>query len=93
MRAVIRVRPGAKTDVVGGRWDGVRGPALLVSVRAQAVDGAANAAVAEALAGAFGLGKAQVAVLSGHRSRDKTVLLYGDDAVLAARLAELLVSR
>jgi uncharacterized protein len=90
LRVVVRVRPGARADDVGGRWDGARGPALLVAVRAHAVDGEANAAVAEVLAGAFGLKKAEVAVLSGHRSRDKTMLLYGDDDALGARLAELL---
>jgi len=50
----VRVRPGAKADAVGGRRDGPRGPALLVTVRARAVDGQANSAVEVALAEAFG---------------------------------------
>ncbi|MGD9530962.1 DUF167 domain-containing protein [Pseudonocardia sp.] len=89
MKVTVRVRPGARADAVGGRWDGPRGTALLVSVRARAVEGKANAAVVDMLAAAFGVRRGDVAIASGHRGRDKIVELTGDDAALAARLVEL----
>ena len=90
MRVAVRVRPGARTESVGGRWDGPRGVALLVSVRARAVEGQANAAVVAAVAEAFGLPNSRVSLVSGERGRDKVMDLEGPDEQLAARLAELL---
>lgn len=86
----VRVRPGARADAVGGRWDGPRGEALVVAVRARAVEGKANAAVVSALAEAFGLRRNQVTIVAGERGRDKIVELDGDEKQLAARLADLL---
>jgi uncharacterized protein YggU (UPF0235/DUF167 family) len=91
MKVAVRVRPGAKADSVGGRWDGPRGPALLVSVRARAVEGAANAAVVATVAAAFGLRRADVELVSGSRGRDKVLDLSGDQEAIAIRLTELLV--
>ncbi|MCU1660055.1 MAG: hypothetical protein JWR58_120 [Pseudonocardia sp.] len=90
MKVSVRVRPGARADTVGGRWDGPRGPALLVAVRARAVEGAANAAVLAALAEAFGVRRGDVELVAGARGRDKVVALEGDEPVLAARHAALL---
>ncbi len=90
VRLSVRVRPGARRDAVGGSWAGPRGPALVVAVRARAVEGAANAAVVAALAAAFGLGRADVEIVAGIRGRDKVVALRGDRAELDARLAELM---
>ena len=86
----VRVRPGARADHVGGRWSGPRGDALLVAVRARAVEGAANAAVLTAVAAAFALRRGDVELLSGARGRDKVLELRGDEEAIAARLAELL---
>jgi uncharacterized protein len=90
VKVAVRVRPGSRDDAVGGTWDGPRGPALLVSVRARAVEGAANTAVVAAVAAAFGLRRGDVALLSGARGRDKVLDLDGDDDVLRARLHRLL---
>ena len=90
VRVSVRVRPGARRDAVGGSWAGPRGPALLVAVRARAVEGAANAAVAAALAAAFGLRRADVEIVAGARGRDKVVALRGDAGELDAGLAELM---
>ncbi|WP_219417131.1 DUF167 family protein [Pseudonocardia nigra] len=90
MNVAVRVRPGARAEHVGGRWDGPRGPALLVAVRARAVEGAANAAVLAAVAGAFDLRRGEVELVSGARSRDKVLALDGDETRLRARLGELL---
>jgi len=90
MRVQVRVRPGALRDEVGGCRDGPRGPALLVAVRARAVEGQANAAVVAALASAFALRRGEVAIIAGHRGRDKIVELAGEEGALRPRLAELL---
>jgi uncharacterized protein YggU (UPF0235/DUF167 family) len=87
VRVAVRVRPGARRDGVGGRWEGPRGPALVVAVRARAVEGRANAAVLAAVAAAFGLRSSDVTLVAGARSRDKVLDLDGD---VAARLATLL---
>ncbi|GAA1301140.1 DUF167 domain-containing protein [Pseudonocardia xinjiangensis] len=90
MRISVRVRPGSRADSVGGSRPGPHGPVLLVSVRARPVDGAANAAVREVLAEAFGLRPGKVEIVSGLWARDKVVALEGDETVLATRYAELL---
>jgi uncharacterized protein YggU (UPF0235/DUF167 family) len=77
VKVSVRVRPGARADIVGGHWDGPRGPALLVAVRARAVV-------------AFGVRRGDVALVSGARGRDKVVAVEGDEAVLAARHTALL---
>jgi len=83
MRFAIRVKPGAKRESVGGTHDN----ALIVAVRAPAVEGKANDAVRKALATAFGVRKQDVTIVAGERGRDKVVELTAPDA--AARLAEL----
>jgi uncharacterized protein len=89
VKLAVRVRPGACADRVGGCWDGPRGRALLVAVRARAVDGKANEAVVAALAEALGIRRSAVTITAGHRSRDKTVELVGDDGALRALTDEL----
>ena len=86
LRFVIRVRPGASRTAVGGRFGD---EALVVAVGARAVDGAANRAVVDALADAFGVRRAAVEIVSGASSRTKTVTIDGDSAELARRLAQL----
>jgi uncharacterized protein YggU (UPF0235/DUF167 family) len=89
----VRVRPGARAVAVGGRWDGPRGPALLVAVPARAVEGAANAAVIAAVAAAFGVRRADVGIVTGARGRDKVIEIAGDEPGLRATLDGLLTPR
>jgi uncharacterized protein YggU (UPF0235/DUF167 family) len=84
----VRAKPGARRDRVGGSY-GDSG-ALIVSVRARAVDGAANDAVVALLASAFGVGRRAVAIQRGDRSRDKWIAIAGDPETLQARLDALL---
>ena len=84
MRFAVRVKPGVRREAVGGMWGT---GALVVAVAAPAVEGKANEAVRKALAGAFGIRRQDVVIVSGERSRDKIVEL--PDAF--ERLRELLV--
>ncbi len=87
LRVPVRVRPGASRPSVGGRY----GPdVLVVAVAARAVDGAANRAVVDALAAAFGVRRGDVDLVVGAAGRSKVARISGDPAILAARLAALL---
>ncbi len=82
----VRVKPGSRVPRVGGSHDGE----LVVAVRARAVEGAANQAVAEDLAKAFGLPRSAVTLVRGARHRSKQFRLDGRSDALGARLSELL---
>jgi uncharacterized protein len=84
----VRVRPGAGRTRVGGRYDGPRGPALIVAVGAPAIDGKATEAVRRALADALGVRPADVVLRLGATSRDKVFAVAGGAAV-ADRLRAL----
>jgi len=86
LRFAIRVRPGASRTAVGGRFGD---DALVVAVAARAVDGAANRAVLDALAAAFGVRRATVEIVAWTSGRTKTVAIEGDRAELERRLEEL----
>jgi uncharacterized protein len=62
----------------------------VVAVTARAVDGRATAAVLEAVAGAFGVRRRQVRLVSGATSRDKVFELDGRPDELDAVFRELL---
>ena len=82
MRVAIRVKPGSPRERVGGTY----GDALVVAVTPPAVDGRATEAALRAVATAFGVRRADVALVTGATSRDKVVDVAGDHA---ERLAEL----
>ena len=84
MRVTIRVRPGARVPLVGGRHD----DALVVRVTERAVEGRATAAALAALATALGVRPAEVRLVAGARSRVKVVEVPDDVADAVARLRE-----
>jgi uncharacterized protein (TIGR00251 family) len=84
----VRVRPGASRTRVGGAHDA----ALVVRVQAPAVDGRATEAALRAVADAFGLKRADVALVSGPSARTKVLRLTGDPGELEGRRDELLGS-
>jgi uncharacterized protein len=87
MRIAIRVRPGSAHPGVGGEHDG----ALVVRVSARAVDGKATEAALAAVAGAFGVRRGDVRLVSGATSRTKIVeITAGDPRLIADLLADLL---
>jgi uncharacterized protein (TIGR00251 family) len=85
-RLRIRVSPRAASDAVVG-WLGDR---LKVRLAAVPEAGRANAALVALLAQALDLPQAQIKILSGLSSRDKTVEIQG---LTATELAQRLPSR
>ena len=63
--------------------------ALGVRLAARPVDGAANEALGEFIARAVGAPKSAVILLAGHTARTKRLLISGDWADLAPKLAAL----
>lgn len=78
----VRVIPRASAS----RIDGVRAGALLVRLRAAPVDGAANDALVDVLAEAFGVPRRHVTIVSGERSREKRVHVRSIDVDAASAL-------
>jgi uncharacterized protein (TIGR00251 family) len=84
----IQVVPRASRNAVGP----MVGDRLRVAVTAPPVDGAANAAVIEALAEAFEVKRSAVAIVRGERGRRKTVSIAGASCAVLERLAGRAVS-
>lgn len=80
----IRVIPRAARNELGGR----RGDAFVVRLQAPPVEGAANKALIRFLARTLGVRAGDVAVVAGHKSRDKTVEVEGISGQEAARALE-----
>ena len=81
MRVAIRVKPGSARTLVRGR----NGDALVVSVTAPAVDGKATEAALRAVAGAFGVRRRDVVLVTGVTSRNKVVEISGETEDIAGR--------
>lgn len=80
----LHVQPRAKRCEIAGEYNG----AIKIKITAPPVDDAANRAVMEYLAGRLGISKSRITLLSGGRSRDKTVLVRGmSSETLLERLA------
>jgi uncharacterized protein (TIGR00251 family) len=75
-RLRLRVSPGAARSAIVGR----HGSAWKVRVAAPAEGGRANEALVRLLADSLQVPAADIAIASGHGSRDKTVSLTGVDA-------------
>ena len=75
MRAAIRVKPGGSRDRVGGRaaQAGDAPDALIVAVRAPAIDGRANRAALECLAEALDCRTSALSIVSGATAHTKVI--------------------
>jgi uncharacterized protein (TIGR00251 family) len=76
VRLNVKALPNAGCDEVVGWHAG----ALKVRTRAPALEGRANAALAEFLADHLGLPRRQVTLVSGEKSRQKSFAITGLDA-------------
>jgi uncharacterized protein (TIGR00251 family) len=79
---VVRVQPRARKDEIVGEMDG----ALKVRLREPAMEGRANEALVEFLAGVLNSAKSAVRILSGERSRMKRIEVRGVTAEQVQRL-------
>lgn len=77
----VKAVPGASRSEIAG----VLGEQLKVRLAAPPEDGRANRELLELLAGACGVGRGDVEVLSGHGTAHKRVLIAGIDEATAAR--------
>jgi uncharacterized protein len=82
-RLRLRVSPGASRSEVVGRY----GEAWKVRVAAPPENGKANEALLDLLATTFDVPRARIAIVGGHASRDKIVVIDGLSAeTVGARL-------
>jgi len=85
----VKVQPKSRRPGLQGRVDDVNGSRLRIGVSEAAEDGRANRAACALLAEAVGVPANAVAVTLGATSRQKTLLVAGDPAVLDRRLQEI----
>jgi uncharacterized protein (TIGR00251 family) len=74
-RLLLRIVPNAKRSEFVGR----QGNALKVKIAAPALEGRANEELVKFLAEALGVGRRDVTLLRGEKSRDKFVQIVGLD--------------
>ena len=82
VRFAVRVQPRASRSKIAG----VHGDALKIRLSAPPVDGAANDALVELMAGSLGVAKRAVRIVSGEQSRSKVVEVEGVTAAAVLRL-------
>jgi uncharacterized protein YggU (UPF0235/DUF167 family) len=85
----VKVQPKSRRPGIQGRFVSARGPCLRIGVTEAAEDGRANRAACSLLADALDVPASAVAVTSGQTSRDKTLRVAGDTAILSMRLESL----
>ena len=86
-RLPVRAQPNASRSEIAGWYGG----ALRVRTTKPPVAGKANRAVAETLAHALNIPRAEVRVARGHGSRDKVIEIVGiDEPELRRRLERLI---
>ena len=76
----VRLHPGARKNSVTG----VHAEALKIALTAPPVDGKANEALIEFLAGTLRLPRARIAIVAGVTSRTKTIRITGRSAAEVA---------
>jgi uncharacterized protein YggU (UPF0235/DUF167 family) len=85
----VRVQPRARRPGLLGVVPAADGPRLKLAVTEAPEDGRANRAACAALARALGVAPSAVQVAQGAAAREKTLVVAGDPAALAARLETL----
>jgi uncharacterized protein YggU (UPF0235/DUF167 family) len=86
----VRVTPKASRDAIEGVDPTMDGPAVAARVRAVPEDGAANAAVERLVAEWLDVPRSSVTLVTGGKSRIKTLRVEGDGVRLARAAAQLL---
>jgi uncharacterized protein (TIGR00251 family) len=73
----VRVQPRASRCALAGLYAAPQGDALKVAITAPPVEGKANEAVVEFLAGVLGVAKSSVTIVTGETGRNKVVSVCG----------------
>lgn len=69
----VRVQPRSRSNTLAGLREGV----IIVRVTAPPLDGRANEAVCQLLAGVLGVRSSALTILRGERGRDKVIAIDG----------------
>jgi len=85
----VKVQPKSRRPGIQGRSVSAHGACLRIGVNQAAEDGRANRAACAVLAAALHVPASAVSVALGQTSRDKTLHVAGDAALLTARLEAL----
>jgi len=85
----VKVQPKSRRPGVQGRVPAVAGERLRIGVSEAAEDGRANKAACATVAGALGIAASLVSVVQGAASREKTLRIMGDPALLRVGLERL----
>jgi len=92
LRLNVRLQPNARSAAVEGLEQLSDGSYVLkVRVTAPPEDGKANRALVELLAKTWRRPKRDLELISGHKARNKGLLLHGDGEVLRRYLEELYI--
>ena len=87
VRLRVRLTPRARCDELAGLVDiGDGRVALSVRLAAPPVEGAANRALVDLLVRTLGVSRSVIRIVSGEKSRLKTVFIKGADAATLSRL-------
>ena len=93
VRVLVRLTPRARADRIDGIARLADGAAVLkVAVTAPPADSRANDALLQLLAKEWRVPRRDLAIVGGQKSRNKTVRLAGDPAVLLKRLGDALAA-
>lgn len=82
----FRLTPKSSKDTIDGLEATAEGPAFKARVRAIPEDGAANAALERLVSEWLGVPKSAVSLVSGGKSRVKSLAILGNPDEIAARL-------
>ena len=85
----VKVQPKARRRGLGGVKPAADGPRLAIAVAEAPEDGRATRAACDTLAEALGIAASAVALAQGATSREKTLRVAGDPAILVPRLEAL----
>lgn len=82
MRLDLYIQPGAKKTEMSGLHDGK----VKIRICAPPVEGAANKALVKFLSKTLGISQSKINIISGEKSRNKTLQIEADECVIIEKL-------
>lgn len=93
IRLAMRLTPKASCDEILGLAEGPDGPVIKAKVRAIPDKSKANQALLKLVAKWVQLPQSEINLVSGHKSRFKTIEIVGEPEILRARICALLEAK